>query len=421
MPRGLEEAVLNRSRLTHCLARLRAWVEDTGWSGYDPFDVRAHRLYRHVSRRAASGGPLDRAMLAAVYTLDVRFPGLVRRLLRVRPQINAMGMGQFAEAYGLLALTGDAAAAGEQQRRLEWLRQNAVHDGDAAAWAYPFGWEATGSHEAETPVGVVTAFAADAFRRSHDPIAVQAARFVADRLGRLPGPDGTFCFTYTPEDRAPVHNANVIAAELLLWAGLTRRDEEWVAAARTAFRYTLDDQEPGGAWDYWGPTGRRKRDVDPYHSAFVVRMLMRAHVMTGDGELLNAALRGFAFVRHALFENGRPRRSEGRRDPANAYSVAEGLRVACAVRAHVHDADVFADEVLTWASREMQDPSGYFYYLKWRRWTNRVPMMRWAQAPIFLGLAEWWVALTGPEQPVAPDAPSDLPGPVPGWPPRDPG
>jgi len=385
------------------LRDLRTYVEATGWAGWDPYDLRGHSLYLGLSRRARSGRFHDRALLHAAYLAEQRWPRALRRLLRIEPLVNAKGMGLLARGYALLGADGDPEATEEARRRLQWLEEHRATGIDGVGWGYPFEWESRIRIPAGTPSAVVTATVADAFRlvreethagRLHadhdaiDELLRGTGRFVAEDLSRTATEHGV-CFSYTPIDEFRVHNANLIAAELLLWAGRTYERLDWEALARRAFAYTLADLEPSGAWDYVGPPDRGlvKRMVDPYHQGFILRMLLRAHDLTGEVRYMDAARRGYAFFRDHLFRDGRPRATESRDYPVNVHSVAEGLLVFGAFREIEADAGAHADAVLDWAVTHMRDPDGFFHYLWTPGRVNRLPMMRWGQAWMFLALA----------------------------------
>ena len=119
----------------------------------------------------------------------------------------------------------------------------------AGGWGYPFPWTNRDARvPAGTPNAVVTAFVADALLeadaqglRVDEGGLSDAGTFLVEALRRIPGPDASFCFSYTPLDRRAVHNANVLVAALL--ARLARRLDrpEWGETALTAARFTLAD------------------------------------------------------------------------------------------------------------------------------------------------------------------------------------
>ena len=171
-----------------------------------------------------------------------------------------------------------------------------------------------------------------------------------------------------------------------------------MATAERAFRYTLVDQEPNGAWDYWGPPdrGQYKRTVDPYHTGFILRMLRRAYATTGHHEYLDASERGYHFLVDRLMNGAIPRATESREHPINIHAVAEALLTFRAFRDLDPEAPARAEALLDWAGRTLQDPRGFFYTQWSPKQVHRLPMMRWGQAWMFLALSAW---VAGEEQP----------------------
>lgn len=387
---------MDRRLVTSNLDALRKWVESEGWSGHDPFDVRSHPFYLNWARRA-SGSSFARSVLGTIYHIERRFPRLARRLLRTQRLIVPKGMGLFARGYLMLAAEGDEEAEHEAARRLDWLAGHAVSSPGTTSWAYPFDWQSAVFLPAGTPSAVVTATVTDAFREQFDQtgegadVVMGAAEFVARALRRPVETHEHVCFSYTPVDSMVVHNANVIAAELLAWAGHRFDQPEWRALGRRAFDYTIAHQDSKGAWDYWGPDDghRHARHVDAYHTGFVLRMLMRAYRTSENPRYLESALRGYDFFNASLLDGVVPRYTDTRQYPVDGHAVAEALLTHLAFRAHENDADSRASELLAWANAHMRDPRGFYYYQWSPRRTSRIPMMRWVAAWMFLALAAW--------------------------------
>ena len=73
------------------LKSLDAWLEKNGWQGYDPYDIRGTRFFIFSQKVKYAGSGLN-------FLLD-RNPMLLRRIFRIRKQINAKAMALFARAY----------------------------------------------------------------------------------------------------------------------------------------------------------------------------------------------------------------------------------------------------------------------------------------------------------------------------------
>jgi hypothetical protein len=46
-----------------------------------------------------------------------------------------------------------------------------------------------------------------------------------------------------------------------------------------------------------------------------------------------------------------------------------------------------AKRIVAWSLKEMQSPSGFYFYQKKRFFKNRIPYMRWSQAWMLLALS----------------------------------
>jgi hypothetical protein len=56
-----------------------------------------------------------------------------------------------------------------------------------------------------------------------------------------------------------------------------------------------------------------------------------------------------------------------------------------------------ANKVMDWTIKNMQHPSGYFYYQKKKYFSSRIPYMRWAQAWMFYAMS-YYLLLKNREQ-----------------------
>jgi hypothetical protein len=101
-----------------------------------------------------------------------------------------------------------------------------------------------------------------------------------------------------------------------------------------------------------------------------------------------------------MFDKGRiPRLTEAERYPVDIHSCAEAILCLGQLSRRYKDALPRAQAVADWTLRNMRDPTGYFYYRRYRWLTIKVPYMRWGQAWMLVGLARLQQALTTAQQP----------------------
>jgi hypothetical protein len=387
---------------------LDAWMAERDLAGYDPHDFLASPFI--------SAATLGSRWAAVAWTqLGKRLPVQIRPLLGVPRLRNAKGVGLVLAARARTSTTSTSTSAtstststfraGEVAGLVRWLEGAAERGWGGAGWGYPFPWANRDfMAPAGTPSSVATAFVGHGLLDAEDrlgvaaagALAAEAAPFLARGLNRIPGPDGTFCFSYTPLDRRCVHNASLLAASLLARLhgralGAARANDPPGALplaelARDATRFTLAAQRPDGSWPY-GVTGRDQW-VDSFHTGYVLLALeeIGRHVEV-DG-IEESIERGVAYWRASFFDGPAVGFHPGRPYPVDTHAVAQAILTFLGLRHRIPDGVAEAERLGEWALAEMRNPAGYYYYQHHGRWRNRIAYMRWTQAWMLRALAE---------------------------------
>ena len=87
----------NKRDLLCAIERIDSWIEKNSWSGWDPFDIRGMYLLKRIDR-LPSNFP-SRVLKKIVFSLLDMNPLYARKLMRIKPEINAKGMGLFLSSY----------------------------------------------------------------------------------------------------------------------------------------------------------------------------------------------------------------------------------------------------------------------------------------------------------------------------------
>ena len=99
--------------------------------------------------------------------------------------------------------------------------------------------------------------------------------------------------------------------------------------------------------------------------------------------------RGLQFYLDHLFEPaGQPRRSLDRLWPLDLRDCAQAIIVLAQLRGVDQCAEAMLHQVTGWTIRNMQAPSGYFYYLRWKRFVTPIPYVRF-QGWMMVALARY--------------------------------
>lgn len=371
---------------------LERWIDDNGWAGYDPFDIRGQDWYVRIFGRDDRFSYYARA---ALYKVESRLPQVaIRKVLNVKPSINAKAVGLLASAWLTRYMkTRDPNYLQRGERALVWLKENRS---EQAAWGYPFHWNSRVFFPRGTPSAVVTGIVGDAllthYEITRDPESLEIAegisRFILEKLHRPVDRPDMLCFSYTPLDDFKVLNASLFSAALLARLGSILGNQEVLAIASRAAAYVVSEQNPDGSFYYWG--SEAPTHIDHFHTGFVLRHLDT--VMTScSANFIEAPLRkGYEFYKARLFENGIPKNTPEGLYPIDIHSCAEAL-LCLSQLAPRFGGEELIDSTFAFCTDQMRHEDGY-YVADIRRSIfgerrTEIPYLRWGQAWMLLALA----------------------------------
>ena len=397
----MDEAAVNRAFVS-----LDSWITANGWEGYDPYDIRGQDWFvRLFGAQNRFSGKL-RGALALV---ESRLPPLaLRRLLRVRKQINAKGMGLIATAnLTRWAATGDRTYQKKAEDVLSWLAENRNRKYPGASWGYPFHWQSRIFFPRGTPSVVVTATVGDAWLMHYEltqstsslDFAEKIAEFLLEGLNRPVNDDESLCFSYTPLDQFKVHNASLFAAAFLARLGALTDNREYQAQALRAVRYTLSEQNEDGSFYYWG--SEPPTIIDHYHTGFVLRHLDTVYRATSAQFIAQPLARGYAFYTERLFtQNGIPKFTPESTYPIDIHSCTEAILCLCQLGRQFGKTERIASVFALTQEKLLSADGWYKAAIRWKRHgevVQDIPYLRWGQAWMLLALARLHDYLAGPE------------------------
>jgi hypothetical protein len=367
--------------------RLDAWIEAEKFRGWDPHDALNSPFVRALTFGSRY---LGIAWLQAVK----RSPVNLRPLLCVPKGHNPKAMGLFLASYARkYAISGERRHLEIATQMAKWLIENASPGFHGACWGYNFDWPNRGFFAPRgTPTIVNTAFNGLAFvdaarlissEVSFDALAVarSACDFLLEDLN-LHAAGDELCFSYTPIDKRYIHNANVLGAQLIAEVAAMTDDAALRDQALRAARFTARRQSADGSWPYG--VGGNDAWVDNFHTAYVLVALQRIARATRSTELDEAIAKGTEYwVREMFDERGVPMYYARRLYPIDIHAVAEAIIAFLELGMEAR-----AWSLAEWAAGEMQDRRGFFHYQMHRRYTIRIPYIRWSQAWMQRALTE---------------------------------
>jgi hypothetical protein len=370
------------------LKRLEQWVEQAGWAAYDTFDG--------LSSPYAPFFTFGNGFLKQVWQQSVRrVPLNIRPMLGIKPSMSTKAMGFFAQGYLKLYQTyGDPVALTSAKSCLSWLVDNRSKPFRNFCWGNHFDYQSRGGAILKgTPTIVWTGLIGHAFLDAYEvtgeeeylAVAKSVCDFIVEELGSFQA-DGGICLRYYPNEEHQIHNSNIIGASVLARVNAMSPDARYSELAHAAVDFTVHHQTADGAWFYG--VEQKYRWVDSFHTGYVLEALDSFIRYSGDSKHLAALEKGYRYFVDTFFEaDGTPRYYDYKRRPLDIQCASQGIQTLVNLRRFDQRSVAVARKVAGWTIANMQDPTGYFYYRKYRLVTNKTPTLHWGQATMFAALA----------------------------------
>jgi hypothetical protein len=368
------------------LKRVEKWVEDHGYEAYEPFDGLSSPL-RHVTFWSLF---LDRLLMQAVRQSPVN----LRPLLGIKPLPSTKGRGYMAAGYfSMYRLTGDVEYRDKGASCLDWLAAHKSPKFAEYSWANHFAFAGRGGrYPSDESIIVWTALIGQAFLDGFEvtgdsrylDVANSACRWIL-ALPRERTEQGA-CLSYYAPSQSSIHNANMLGAALLARAWRHAHIPEYLDVASQAVEYTCARQRPDGSW--WYAEHPTYHWIDNFHTGYNLDSLKCYAENSGDDRHREALSKGLDFYKRHFFEaSGRPRYYHNRTQPVDSQCAAQSIETLAHFAAADPECLELAVRVATWTIRNMQDDDGHFYYRAYPLIKAKAPMLHWAQATTYRGLA----------------------------------
>ena len=365
------------------------WLSSSGYKGYDPYDALSSPWIYRLDKSSSMIGRIAIQILKS-------FPFNLRSLLGIPKEEDAKALGLLGRGYfHLWNRTKDDLYWEKGTECLARLDKLVISGYSGACWAHPFPYRSRRLYlAANSPSVVSTVYAAQAFVDAYErkremrwlEVARSACDFILKDLERI-GTERNFCFSYVPNNRLAVHNANLLAVQLLARVSKLTGDD-WKQIISAALNYTVSDQNADGSWYYDGPDSpsRSTTFIDGFHTGFVLESLWEISKDTGV-DLNQSLYSGFDFYVKYLFEsNGKPYRTIKHGWSVDLRDCAQALIVFSIFSESDERASKLINQVLKWTVQHMQSPKGYFYFTRDRWWVSPIPYVRF-QAWMLCALA----------------------------------
>jgi rhamnogalacturonyl hydrolase YesR len=368
------------------LRAVEAWVENHHYKAYEPFDGLSSPL-----RRLACGNLLlERLFMQAVRQSPIN----IRPLVGIKPLPSTKGRGYMAAGYlTLFRMTGDPAYRAKAVDCLDWLRGHRSSKFHEYSWANHFDFASRGGrYSKDESIIVWTALIGHAFIDGYEctripqylGVAESACRWIL-ALPRERTDSGT-CLSYHAIGQSSIHNANMLGAGFLARMWQLTGNPQYRPVAAEAMEYSCSRQRPDGSW--WYAEDPKFHWIDGFHTGYNLDSLKHYIAATGDDTYKAAMMKGLYYYKRNFFgEDGCPAYYHNRVQPIDSQCAAQAIETLANFAAVDPESLELAQRVALWTIRNMQDPDGHFYYRCYPLMKARAPMLHWAQATTYRGLA----------------------------------
>ncbi len=375
------------------LNSLMSWIEGNGLKGYDPYDIKCHsNLTRSIYHDHLGLGIVGKILSYGLFEiLDIRFPGLLRKLFFVSKKEYATSSSHIAQAmmYRNQEKTSvDAILNGLWQHRLQKNGQ--------PGWGLAFTWGTKDRRfTPQVSLTVVNVWVGEAFLLAYDKWgekdyldkAISIADGIISVCGYSKFEDGKICFHYSDKTQDQIHNANLLAASFLTKCYERGQQKNFKDLAIKAVEFSLSRAYSDGTLPYKSGKDVLHSKNDLYHCGYEIRSIYHVGKTLGISNFTDFASNYWQKIRERFLDFEKPfyYRAEKSRPIADTTSLAELILLETELELNNKDLSKLIEHFVV----KHQNPDGsYIYQERKNGLLSRIPYIRWSQGWMALALAK---------------------------------
>lgn len=372
-------------------SKLENWIVDNNFKSYDLCDVKGSNAFLKAGMLNKSGNLAGKMIAYPFIYLSNNHAGLLRKILSLEkkeyPQANALIVNSYLNLY---RKTNDDKFIGKANVLLEWLMNNRSESFKNFCWGQPYDWNSRKIIKKFTPRTTVSSQAASAFIDMYNinndskylDVAASICEFYINDLKWSKDKDGHICFSYTTEDNFHIHNANMLAASVLIRVWKLTGNESYKEFGVNAANFTIKYQNEDGSWYYWAPPDKIVGKIDHYHTGFILESFSEILEVIHDHSFENAFHKGIQYYNKELFTKDLiPKYTNTSLYPIDIQSLAQAIITYAVISKKYPEYLDKAKQVANWTIEHMWDSQGYFYYrINKNGKLDKSAYIRWAES-----------------------------------------
>lgn len=380
------------SKVKHSFDLLKNYCEYENFKGWDPFDGLNSTFFQFFK-------PLYKIPILRLAWIQFfkRSPINFRTLFGVPKEYNSKGLGLFLAGYCSMYRLNPTK---DSLKKIEFLAEQILKlrskGYSGSCWGYNFDWQARAFFQPkDTPTVVATTFIAyalfDAYEitanKDYLDAAISTKDFVLKDLNRTYDKDDDYAFSYSPLDSTQVFNASLLGSRLLARIFSYTNDNDLIEEAKKSIRFCVKHQKENGSWSYG--TLPFHYWIDNFHTGYNLECISEYQKYSGDTSYQSNIDKGLLYYLNTFFtDDGKSKYYNDKLYPIDIHNTSQ-LLITLKQLGIAQEHKGLVDKVFNWTIDSMQDKLGFFYYQLKPRFNSKTPYMRWAQAWMFLALAEY--------------------------------
>jgi rhamnogalacturonyl hydrolase YesR len=371
----------------HSLDKVERWVEDHNYKGYEPFDGLSS-WFRPLTFGSLLG---ERLLMQLIRQSPIN----LRPIMGVTAKDSTKGRGYMASGYLLrYRATNNPDYLRKAEACLDWLDHHKASKFSKHSWSNCFDFSSRGgSYTKEDPIIVWTALIGFAYVEAYEvtgnrrwlEIADSVCGWIMD-LPREKTERGA-CLSYLAFCQSSIHNSNMLGAAMLARTARHTGNQEYLKVARSAMEYSCSRQLPDGGW--WYGEAQKYHWVDNFHTGYNLDSLKTYIESSGDQTWRGNFQKGLTYFKNNFFEaDGCPKYYNNRCYPIDSQCAAQAIESLASFSDEDPECLDLSIKVARWTIANMQAKDGHFYYRIYPMLKAKTPMLHWAQATMYKGLAQ---------------------------------
>jgi hypothetical protein len=163
-------------------------------------------------------------------------------------------------------------------------------------------------------------------------------------------------------------------------------NKDFLNVSSEAVKYTCTRQLPDGSW--WYGEEPTYHWIDNFHTGYNLDALKCYIESTGDKTYETNLKKGLEFFKNNFFEpTGRPKYYHNRTYPIDSQCCSQAIETLANFSEYDQSSLELGKRVAQWTIENMQDRTGYFYFMQYPLMTVKAPMIHWAQATTYKALS----------------------------------